>query len=103
MPTRAVHPPYGVRGRTRNTFKTHMSTGTRDFLDDAIESLERGGSPFAIVTIDYDAKDESGMCNFSTRFADRSDCSARDLRRLRQVIMEKLLPDIEKALEKAEK
>lgn len=79
-----------------------MSTGTRDFLDDAIESFQRGGTPFAIVTIDYDANDPSPECKFSTRFGDRANSSARDLRRLHQVITEQLLPDIEAAIEKAD-
>jgi hypothetical protein len=79
-----------------------MSTGTRDFLDDAIESLCKSRQPFAMVTLDYDQLDPSETCKFSMRFADRKGTSARDLRRLKQVIEEQLLPGIEEALEVAE-
>ena len=81
----------------------NMHTGTRDFLDDAIESLQRAKIPFALVTLDYDQFDTSDTCRFSTRFGNRTGSSARDLRLLHQDLMEQLLPEIEAALKEADK
>lgn len=79
-----------------------MSTGTGDFMDDAIETLQAGGTPFAVVVLDYDVGDPADTFKASTRFGDRAACSVRDLRRLRQVIKDNLLPTIEEAIERAE-
>lgn len=78
-----------------------MPTGTKDFLDDAVETLQDGGTPFALVMLDYASNTTSDEFLYSVRIGDRSASSYKDLRRLRQVVLNRLIPEIDKLLEES--
>lgn len=69
-----------------------MSTGTKDFVDDAVDQLRKGDQAFALVAIDPTSDD---AYLFSTRYGEHD---AKDVERLIYVVENKLLPILRQTL-----